>query len=160
MAAEYMAMEVVVPAIRDTVFDALHGGLNQLMYGDTRHRRGSTPPAYSNVGQVNYQGMSSPTNSRTRAPAPRMLSRQSRAQQAFDDIVIPTRTEAETVLDQMFEILSRYDMVTVAELYEMTGIQSGHTDHKWGWTNLRGAKVSRLRSGGYLLELPEPEALT
>jgi hypothetical protein len=47
----------------------------------------------------------------------------------------------------------------VDELYEMTGIASTHTDRKWGWTSLPGAKVVRLRTGGFLLDLPEPEAL-
>lgn len=158
MAVEYMVVDVVIPAIQDTMIDAFQGGVERLIRGETRSRRSSTPSTYSNVGHVNYKGMSEMT--RVKPAAPRTLSRRSRSQQTFDEIVIPSRTEAETVLDQMFDILSRYGMVTVAELYEMTGIQSSHTDHKWGWTKMPGAKVARLRNGGYLLDLPEPEALT
>lgn len=158
MAAEYMVTEVVVPAIRDTLFDALQGGLNRLIYGDDRPRRGMAPPSYSNVGHVNYQGMSrSPTQQRPSNP--RMLSRSSRARGDFQDLVIPSMSEAEEVLDRLYDELSRYGSVPVAVLYELTGIQSSHTDHKWGWTQLRGARVSRMRTGGYLLNLPEPEAL-
>jgi hypothetical protein len=159
-AFDYMVTDVVVPAIRDTIFDAIQGGLDRLIYGEGRPRRG-TPPSYysSNPPKVNYQGyMNSPPPNRP--PPSRMLSRRSRARQDFDEIVIPNRAEAEEVLDRMYDELSRYGMVTVAVLYELTGIQSSHTDHKWGWTQLRGARVRTLRDGGYLLELPEPEALS
>jgi hypothetical protein len=161
MAIEYMTIEVVVPAIQNTLIDAVQGGFERLIRGEsgTRPRRsGVYRGNYDNVGHVNYQGMSM-----TRDPRPstsRMLSRQSRARQEFDEIVIPNRSEAEEVIDRMFDILSRHGTVTVSELYEMTGIQSAHTDHKWGWTQLRGARVARLGDGRYVLDLPEPEALS
>jgi hypothetical protein len=59
----------------------------------------------------------------------------------------------------MFDILSRYEVVLVADLYELTGIQTSHTDHRWGWNSLRGAKVVPIRGKGYLLDLPEPTQL-
>lgn len=160
MAADYALTDIVIPAIRDLMFDAFQGGLDRLIYGESRRgaRRGGAS-SYSNVGHVNYQGMSTSTQRPPTSTGTRMLSRRSRARQDFDEIVIPSRAEAEEVLDRMFEFLSRYGKVTVSELYEMTGIASSHTDHKWGWTVLGGAKVVRLRTGGFLLDLPEPEAL-
>lgn len=89
-----------------------------------------------------------------------MLSRQARVRHDFDEIVIPSRAEANEVLDQMFEFLSRYGVVKVFELYEMVGIRPDHTDHKWGWTSLPGAQVRTVKGGrGYLLDLPEPQPL-
>ena len=159
-AADYALVEIVIPAIRDLLFNAVQGSLDRWIYGDTRrgiHRGGSS--SYSTVGHVDYAGMN-PSSQRSSTPSrTRMLSRRSRERQDFDEIVIPSRAEAEEVLDRMFEFLSRYGMVTVAELYGMTGISSSHTDQKWGWTSLGGAKVVRLRTGGFLLDLPEPEAL-
>ncbi|MFL5661343.1 MAG: hypothetical protein ACJ8BW_08315 [Ktedonobacteraceae bacterium] len=160
MAADYMFAEIVVPAIRDLVFDAFQGGLDRLIYGERRSRRGGTASSYSEVGRVNYAGISSNRPSSSTSASTRTLSRQARARQDFDEVVIPSRVEAEEVLDRLFEFLSRYGIVRVSELYAMTGIATDHTDHKWGWTSLRGAKVVRLRSGGFLLDLPEPEALT
>jgi len=150
-AAEYMVTEVVVPAIRDTLFDAIQGGIERLIYGESRSggmRRGA-PPSYSNLGHVNYQGYSKP-------PVSRSLSQQSRARHDFGEIIIPNRQEAEDVIDLMLEELSRYNSVSVATLYELTGIQSSHTDHRWGWTALRGVKPRRLRDGRYALALPAP----
>lgn len=86
------------------------------------------------------------------------MSRQSRARHQFDDIVLDERAEAEQVIDQLFDLVSKYGSATVADLYELVGLASTHTDHKWGWEELMGAGVSRVR-GGYLLDLPEPEPL-
>jgi len=155
-AGEYMIVEVVVPAIRDTLINALQGGIERFFDGDGgRARRSSYPPVgYSgqNEPRVNYNAMSKPPTSRT-------LSQQSRARHDFGEIVIHNMVEAEEVLDRMYEELSRYGQVTVATLYELTGIAGTHTDHKWGWTSLRGARYVRTRSGGYLLDLPEPQPL-
>lgn len=69
-----------------------------------------------------------------------------------------SRPEAETVLDNLYDILNKYDVVSVSDLYELVGITPQHTDQKWGWTTLQGAGVSRMRDG-YLLNLPEPQPL-
>jgi hypothetical protein len=87
-----------------------------------------------------------------------VMSRQARARHDFDEIVLESRTEAEEVIDRLFDLVSRYESATVADLYELVGLASSHTDHKWGWTDLRGAGVSRVR-GGYLLDLPDPHPL-
>ncbi|HVI79595.1 MAG TPA: hypothetical protein VM715_15800 [Candidatus Acidoferrum sp.] len=154
MAIDYMILEVVVPAIQDTLIDALQGGVERLFRGERTRRRGTTPTTYSNIGHVNYQGMSSrpPQTSRT-------LSRQSRARHDFGEIELQSRRDAEDVIDRMFDVLSRYGSVTVATLYELTGIQTSHTDEKWGWTSLTGAKAISQRNGRYLLDLPDPEPL-
>jgi hypothetical protein len=156
-ASQYMIEEIVVPAIRDTMFDAIQGGIERLVYGESTRKRPGSTNGYSNLGHVAYNRMSGSTPAKTSAP--RMLSRSSRARHDFDELIIPSRQEAEEVIDQMFAVLSRYGSVSVADLYELTGVQSSHTDMKWGWTELRGAKAVRLRQGGFLLDLPEPEAL-
>jgi hypothetical protein len=158
-AFEYMFVDVVVPAIQDTLIDAFQGGVERLIRGESpRHRRNIRPTTYSELGHVDYRGMNTGAR-RSVAPAQRMMSRRSRARQNFDELVIQTLPEAHEVIDRMYDILSRYGSVSVADLYELTGVQSAHTDMKWGWYDLRGAKAARLRQGGYLLDLPEPEEL-
>lgn len=152
-AAEYVVADVVVPTVRDLIFEAFQSGLERLVYGESRIRR-SGGSSYPSVGHVNYQGISS-----NKPPASRVLSQRSRARHDFGEIRIQSRQEAEEVIERMFDILSRYGQVTVADLYALTGIQSSHTDVKWGWSALRGAKVASLRGGGYLLDLPTPESL-
>lgn len=158
--AGYMVEDVVVPAIRDMLFDAFEGGLHRMIYGDShRTRRGSSyPSSYSNVGHVNYQSMSTKPQA-THQPAGRMFSRRARSSHDFGEIVLEDRREAQDVLDQMYEYLSRFGEVKVADLYDMVGIRTSHVDHKWGWTLLQGAKLVRTRDGRFLLDLPEPDEL-
>jgi hypothetical protein len=144
---------------KDTLVNALQGGIERLFNGD--HRNGRPRPGRgtwmgSNVGHVNYQGMSQTS----KPSASKAVSGKARARHAFDEIVIPGKYEANEVLDRMYDILSRQGEVSVADLYALTGIRAEHTDMKWGWTTLRGSRPVEVRKlGGWLLDLPEPEEL-
>lgn len=158
MALEYMATDIVVPAVRDLIYEALQGGLDRMIYGEShshRRRPSSTSTSYSNVPHVNYQGMSSNRQPNTA----RTLSQRARTRHDFGGIVLQSRQDAEEVIDRMFDVLARYGSVPVTTLYALTGIQASHTDEKWGWTSLAGAKAAKQRDGGYLLDLPDPEPL-
>lgn len=164
---EYVIIDIIVPEIKDLFVDVVQSGIERWVHGgdNRRVRRGRIPSTtYDNVGRVAYDSISrgpygSSRQSTTTQPQ-RTMSRPSRARHRFDELIIPTRQEAEEVIDRMFDILSRYGSVSVADLYELTGVQSSHTDMKWGWTQLRGAKaVPVRRQGGFLLDLPEPESL-
>jgi hypothetical protein len=153
-AIRYVAFDVLLPAAKDMVVESFTQGIEKLIFGDSR-RRGSTHPMAGPTGYVSYNRYSMAG----RNPGPsRAISRQARARHNFDEIVLDDRVEAENVIDNLFELVSRYESATVADLYELVGLSSTHTDHKWGWTNLHGAGVTRIR-GGYLLDLPEPEPL-
>lgn len=157
-AGEYMVTDVVVPAIRDLIYDAMQSGIDRLIYGERTTGR-PRPRSTSSVatGHVNYAGMS--TSAPTQQAPQRTLSRSARARHNFADLVIPSLQEANEVLDRMFDVLSRDGWVTVADLYALTDIRPDHTDVKFGWTNLRGARAVRMKDGNFLLDLPEPEAL-
>lgn len=158
--ADFMVSDIIVPAVQDMLYDALEGGLRRMIHGEsTRGRRSSTlPSGYSAVGHVDYRGMSTKAPSQ-QAPAQRMLSRRSRSGHNFSDILIPTRREADDVLEMLYECLSRFGSVSVGDLYEATGIQTSHVDYKWGWTSLDKVKMIRKGDRGYMLDLPEPETL-
>lgn len=151
---QYVVFDVLIPAAKDMIVDAGREGLERLVFGDGR-RKGSTPPQAGPSGYVTYNRH--PMGSRMTSPQ-RVMSRMARARHDFDDIVLEERGEAENVIDGLYEVVNRYGVASVADLYSMVGIQSTHVDTKWGWTQLRGAGVSRVR-GGFLLDLPEPEPL-
>jgi hypothetical protein len=155
-AVRYAVMEVLLPAARDMVWETGSEYLRSLMFGESR-RRGSSPPPSGPTGYVNYARYSHNMGGPRTGPQ-RALSRQARSQHDFDELVLDDRVEAEAVIDRLFDIVERYDSATVADLYELVGLTPTHTDNRWGWTDLHGAGVSRIR-GGYLLDLPEPEPL-
>lgn len=154
MALRYVVFDVLIPAAKDMIAEAGSQGIEKLIFGDTR-RKGAAPPTAGPTGYVSYNRYA--MGSRQTAPQ-RAMSRAARARHDFDEIILESRTEAEEVIDRLFEVVSRYGSVTVADLYELVGLPSSHTDNKWGWTDLRGAGVSRAH-GGFLLDIPEPEPL-
>ena len=78
----------------------------------------------------------------------------SRTTYSYDNIVLESRGDAESVLDSMGEIIDQYGMVKVADLYDLVGLTGSYTDNNYGWTNLSTAHVVRLNDGGYLIKLP------
>jgi hypothetical protein len=159
---EHVVQGVVLPGIRDLLFDTISDAIHRMFFGDSNRPRygggASMPSSYGRVDYPHTPYNRMNTTAATQQPQQRMLSRGARARHNFDDLIIPSRQEAEEVLDRMYDLLSKYGRVEVSVLYELTGIQSSHTDMKWGWTNLKGAKAVKLRNGGFLLDLPEPEA--
>lgn len=153
----YLAFDVLIPAAKDTFADAFTEGIERILFdgGRSSSRRGRGRGGGGSY--VSYNRYSS--RDRDKRDDSRSISRRSRATHNFDEIILDKRVEAEEVIDQLFELLSKFEQVTVSDLYEMVGVSSNFTDNKYGWTDLRGAGVSRLPRGGYLLDLPRPEPL-
>jgi hypothetical protein len=153
-ATHYVVFSVLIPAAKDTLAEAGSQGIEKLIFGESRGRGGMRK---SGLGYVAYNRLTA--QSPAMQPKSPILSRQARVRHDFDEIMIDSREEAEEVIDRLFDLLSRYEVASVADLYELTGIKANHVDQQWGWTNLKGAGVSRMR-GGFLLDLPEPEPIT
>ena len=64
------------------------------------------------------------------------------------------RADAEEVLDSMLATIDKYGIVSVADMYDLVGITGNYTDNKYGWTDLRSARIERERDGGYTINLP------
>lgn len=151
----YALWEVLLPAAKDTVVEVITQGVEKLFFGDSRRYRGTTTPQSGPTGYVSYNRYSGPMGASRMSGPQRVISRQARARHDFDEIILESRTEAEEVIDRLYEVISRYESATVADLYQLVGLSSSHTDYKWGWTDIRGAGVTRSRDG-YVLDLPEP----
>lgn len=152
-AAGAVASNVIVPMIRDLMYEAGQTMMQKMIFGETRSQRHAPPSGM--FGRVDYSGVSNPTRA-SQAAAP---SKPARARHSFDELVLDNRQGAEEVIDRMMDILSQWEVVSVADLYALVGFETNHTDFKWGWTDLSGAGVDRTRNGGYLLNLPQPKVL-
>jgi len=157
MVVSYVLLDVLLPAVKDMIVDATHSGMEKLIFGESRRYRGVTRPQSGDLGYVQYNRYSS-SSRMPMSSSQRAMSRQARARHDFDEIILDSRVDAEEVIDRLFDLVSRYDEATVADLYELVGLAPTHTDNKWGWTDIRGAGVTRTRDG-YLLDLPEPQPL-
>lgn len=150
----YVFVDVIIPATKDLLHDIVIQAVERTLFGTSRasSRRADTRPS-GPLGHIQYNRMSG--NHRDDRPT---MSRRARATHDFQEIVLTKRVEAEAVIDQLFALISQYNEATVGDLYDMVGIDSTFADQKWGWTDLRGADVVRVRNG-YLLDLPRPVAL-
>lgn len=92
---------------------------------------------------------------REERPRPR---RNGRGPSSHEELIVETRAEAHEILDGLFELLSKYQVVTMRDLLSMCGESHTNTDEDWGWYDLRGARAHKIREG-YLIDVPRPEPL-
>jgi hypothetical protein len=153
--------DILVPSGKHLILESVNAAVSQRLYGHPGAPRmyGGQPLGsmqYHNIGKApigSYSPLSDP-----RIPNKQPTDR-SRATFDFRDIILESRAEAQHVLDNLSAILVKFDIVTVADLYEFLGVGAQYTDQRWGWTDLRSASVERTREGGYLLNLPRPEPI-
>lgn len=148
----YILLDVLIPAAKDAIVDAGSQGLERAIFGEVS---GRSRVSRKSSGYTPYNKV---TGISPRREEPRSLSRRARANHNFDEIVLATRPEAEDVLERLYDLISKFEVVTVADLYAAVGVDTNFVDDKWGWTDLRGAGAVRVRNG-YLLDLPRPEPI-
>ena len=146
----YILMDVIVPSIKKAVYDLIVGTLDMSLYGG-RGNGGKRPTA----DKISYRDYSNPSRRDERSYG----STRTASGYTYDDIVVETRGEAESVLARMDEIMEEYEQVRVADLYDLVGITHNYTDNKYGWSNLRSAEAVRVRDG-YLLKLPKASPIS
>lgn len=158
-AAQYVVMEVLLPAAKDAIADAMSQGVERILFGETRSasRRagGYRPPT---AAYTAYNRMTSPPVAGHMRQEARTISREARSQHVFDEIIIATRIEAEHVLNKLEALVLEYGSCTVADFYSLVGATGEYTDDKYGWDSMRGANVVRVRDG-YIVDLPRPVQL-
>lgn len=160
---EYVIYDVLIPAFRDTMSD-LGMGIVGMLFGQGRGMYGrggyDTPRVIRDRGRtyVSYNSMSDRDRDRR---GPRDIDRGERARHDFGNIRYTTREEAEAVLYELVDRTVEYGEATVAAFYELSNIESNHTDHRYGWTNLRDAYTERARDrdGGYVIVFPRVRPL-
>lgn len=146
---DHIIFEVLIPAAKKTIFDAIISGAEILFYGKTTNR---TTPG-SSVSRFAYDRCY--TNSD--AKYPRVEPRRNMLD--YDDIKFDNRGDAEMVLDAMDDILARYGVVRLSDLYDLAQISTdNYALQKYGWTDLRSARVVPVY-GGYMIKLPCAYAL-
>ena len=139
----YILFDVVIPSVKKAIYDLIVGALDISLYGG---RGGGKRPTADKVSYTDYNDVSRRDNrsyDRTRT----------NSGYSYDDIVLETRGEAEAVLSRMDEIMDEYNIVRVADLYDLVGVTGNFTDNNYGWTNIRNAKIVRVHDG-YKIDMP------
>lgn len=147
----YIFYDVVVPAIKNTISDVVVNGIEMILFGDRRAATRSDRGKGSYVSYTNYYKSD-------------IMDRRGSQSNSFrdriniGDNIVKSRAEAEDIRSILVELTDKYGAATVADLYDLLGKTGYYTDNKYGWTDLRNARIVRVREG-YLIDLPTPAYL-
>ncbi len=138
---EYIFEDIVVPAVKDIILDAVKAFLG--VNGKSNRKSTASKVSYRRYYDEQAQGNR------------RNYSSQNTASGCdFDDIFFNTRAEAENVLAAMDEIVASYRIVSVADYFDLVGVDGPWTGNNYGWTeNIRNARVINTRDG-YTIKFP------
>lgn len=165
----YLTHDVVLPAIKEIIVNSVTSGINMMMYGPDSAGKRSTTGYYQRGSayrpNVNYQSSykQTPTTSTSNVKyqnESRPYHNETRAS-GFnsEDYILASRDDAKMVLSQLLEQVDDYGWASLADFFDLVGIDSNFTDNNYGWTNLDFAKFVVVR-GGYALRLPRLEPLS
>jgi hypothetical protein len=150
----YILYDVLVPAAKSAISDMITGGIEMLLYGESRSNRIRRDKDRSYVSYQSYYKGRDRDRDRDR-DRERQEPTRNRARQRFDDIIVDTRKDAEEVLDNLLEIIQKYNVASVADFYDLVGLNGDWSDYKYGWDNLSQAQIARVREG-YTFIFPRP----
>ena len=147
----YILWDVLIPGIKNAVADVVIGGIEMMLFGSTRGRKGSSGSrGGSYVSYSSYYDSDRSVGGRSRVDRGGSSSNYD-----FSNILLDSRGEAEEVISSMEELVKRYGEASVADLCQLVGVTSKFTDNRWGWTDCRD--FSYKRSGrGYILDFARP----
>jgi len=152
---EYVFWDILVPSAKELLNELGRGALEMFLFGEKRGGRTRRDGATSYVSYEAFHRNARANTVDARRPE---MSRAARSRHDFDEIVLSTRGEGETVLSSLVDLIMDYGQATVADLYDLAGLETSYTDQHYGWTDLRDASVHRTRNG-YILNLPKPISL-
>lgn len=158
---EYVNDEIVKPAIKNIIVDAVTSGINMIMYGE----RGGVSRGYRGGQSRGYQGGVQPrTNYNSRytqhQPDPVQPREVSRTRHGVEEYLITDRADAAHVLVQLTENADVYGTVSVADYYDLIGVPSVYTDNQYGWSHdlITRATITPVRQG-YVIRFPQVEVI-
>ena len=131
---DYIVDSVVVPLIKKAIEDAVH----IVLHGEA--------PAKKSGSSVSYSGYYD--DKRKSSPSVKPVH--------YEDITFSDRSDAQETLTMLDELVECYGVVSVADLYDIVGLQTGrHTDNRFGWTDVSAFRIVRTWDGEYMLKMPK-----
>lgn len=142
---DYVVDEILVPKAKDLISTFFKSVIDSLLYGRGGGYSGGQPVRTSTFSYQDYY--SSPIG-QTRA-----YSGARSSDPMFDEILFPTYASATEACARMDEIISRFGVATVGNLFELANIKVPYTAERWGWSDFSSARVTRV-NGGFVIKTP------
>lgn len=150
----YIWNNVLVPAAKDMLFEAVSGGLSMRLFGSAR---GYSRP--TRTGYTNYNKITRPagTTRSVKVQQPERRSVRPRIHNSYD-VTLPSKGLAYEVLDRLCSSIEQCGYATVQDLCQVLNWDSDYTDEYLGWTDMSSARI-RPRGDEWVLELPPTVAV-
>lgn len=141
---DYIFTDVIVPAIKDAINDAVTGALQMFLFdgvrSSSRRRKDRDRTSYSSFYE---KGGRDSRDSQNKTSSPIATGNWKN----WKDITLESRADAEDVLAELQATCRRYGKASVGDLYDALGKPCEFTAYSYGWTNLDDACVRRLYRG-------------
>lgn len=171
-ASKFVMIDILFPALRNLIYDTgneglrrMQDGLRRSIYKDNssnRQRFSEYRPRIQYNNPINRfaRDPRDPRELRDRTAylpnQPPYSPRGARIQ--VGDLILVSRAEAEIVLERLIDIIDKYEVASVADLYDLVGLPTSYIDNKWGWSMLTNVEIRQVREG-YLIDLPPVEPI-
>lgn len=136
--------EIFVPDILDAISNATKGGIDGMIYGDMAKRPTGDREYYSSI------------SSKQRGRRTVTLEQKDEKHPKLVDLAYKNKSDAENVLFQLKCDIDEYDEVSVAAVYDYSGLVPYSTDSNFGWYDLSEARIYRTPYGDYIIKYPRP----
>lgn len=154
---DYAFFDVLIPSVKRLIYDLINRvtGMALLDSKTPGSSIGSSGYAsqYQQViyraGDVNYRPSNNTTPSRPQV---------SNSMFEYENWVFSDRGDIEAVLNLMTDIIEKYGIVSVNDLYDAVGKAAPYTAENYGWKTMNGCDV-RICSGGFRLAMTRPSLI-
>lgn len=147
---DYLFNDVLVPNLKTAIVAIIKNGVDMIFWGDASGNNDRNRPYASRVSYENkYVGR---PNTRREDVPPR-----DRGILDYDNVSFTTREDANAVLTALEDAVSQYNIVSVADFFDVAGITITTRDYpanKYGWADLHTASIVRNRDGSFGIRFP------
>ena len=159
----YLGSEVVMPAVKDIIANSLTTGIQMAIFGkDSATRPNTTNYQQTSRAAYSQRTYRPTTNYSNPQPTIKQRNGQDRASNFnSEDYIMDDRTEAMKALSSIQEYADEYNQVSLADFFDVMGVDTQYTDNNYGWLydDIMKGKVVMIR-GGYALRLPRLDVLS
>lgn len=156
--------EVLIPSAKEILDTVIISTKDIILYGEVRDSGGRNRGGRGSY--ISYDGYSRSNNRRKKD---RELAR--RARFDFSDIEFDNLDEIDAVINELKDVWTVYNEISVAHFYQASGYNVTPVDHNWGWLDIRAfttADTYKVKSRNpdtgefetkWVLDLPKPKPL-
>lgn len=159
----YVVKEILVPTIFDGIANSAKAAIDTFFYGESRPSQGNNRTNYSSLSR----GTTRISGGGVNESRLNVGNRGYNYNRAFTNIIFDMHSDAQAVMNYLFDYAAEYNRVPVGEFYDASGdyaeeqgIRTTMSSYNIGWypEDLDGVAIRRVVNG-WIIDLPNPKSL-